>query len=59
MYTHDVEPYPYMEETLELLTQEGHELHLYTGGEKSIQQSKIDRLNLQQYFGGFFGNAFI
>lgn len=51
VYTHEVEPYPYMEETLEQLTQEGHELHLYTGGEPSIQQSKIDRLKLQRYFG--------
>jgi putative hydrolase of the HAD superfamily len=51
VYSHEVEPYPHMEETLALLTKEGHELHLYTGGDWKIQQRKIERLNLQRYFG--------
>jgi putative hydrolase of the HAD superfamily len=50
VYELEVEPYPYMEETLELLTREGHELHLYTGGELTIQQRKIDQMKLQHYF---------
>jgi len=51
VYEQEVEPYPHMEETLKRLAREGHELHLYTGGEKKIQQSKIDRLRLQRFFG--------
>ncbi|TJY44191.1 HAD family hydrolase [Cohnella pontilimi] len=50
VYEQEVEPYPYMEETLEQLRREGHELHLYTGGELAIQQRKIDRLKLERYF---------
>jgi putative hydrolase of the HAD superfamily len=51
VYELEVEPYPYMEETLEQLLSEGHELHLYTGGELTIQQRKIDQMQLQRYFG--------
>jgi putative hydrolase of the HAD superfamily len=50
VYELDVEPYPHMEETLEHLIREGHELHLYTGGETYIQQNKIERLQLRRYF---------
>ncbi|WP_276351358.1 HAD family hydrolase [Cohnella caldifontis] len=51
VYDFEVEPYPHMEETLESLSREGHELHLYTGGEPRIQQNKIDRMRLQRFFG--------
>jgi len=51
VYEREVEPYPHMEETLKQLAGEGHELHLYTGGDRKIQQSKIDRLKLQRFFG--------
>lgn len=51
VYEQEVEPYPHMDETLERLASDGHELHLYTGGEAAIQQNKIDRMNLQRYFG--------
>jgi putative hydrolase of the HAD superfamily len=51
VYELEVEPYPHMEETLEHLVREGHDLHLYTGGELTIQQNKIERLQLQRYFG--------
>jgi putative hydrolase of the HAD superfamily len=51
VYDFEVEPYPHMEDTLQTLVRDGHELHLYTGGEPRIQQNKIDRLRLQRYFG--------
>ncbi len=51
VYEMEVEPYPHMDETLEHLVRAGHELHLYTGGEFSIQQNKVDRLKLRKYFG--------
>lgn len=51
VYELDVEPYPHMEETLEQLREEGHELHLYTGGDPKVQQRKIDRFRLQRFFG--------
>ncbi|SFE58232.1 putative hydrolase of the HAD superfamily [Paenibacillus algorifonticola] len=50
VYEHDTEPYPNMEETLYSLANQGHELHLYTGGEQLIQTRKIDQLNLSKYF---------
>ncbi|WP_270171307.1 HAD family hydrolase [Paenibacillus sp. SYP-B4298] len=46
----ETEPYPYMEETLDILAEQGHTLHLYTGGETLIQQRKIERLALERYF---------
>ena len=51
VYEQEAEPYPHMEETLNQLSREGHELHLYTGGERNIQLNKIERLNLQRFFG--------
>ncbi len=51
VYELDTEPYPHMEETLRDLTEQGHELHLYTGGEPLIQHKKIDRFRLERYFG--------
>lgn len=50
VYDQEIEPYPHMEHTLEELSSAGHELHLYTGGEPLIQQSKIERMGLERYF---------
>ncbi|MCY9529833.1 MULTISPECIES: HAD family hydrolase [Paenibacillus] len=51
VYDMEIEPYPGMVETLELLRDQGHELYLYTGGEPVIQQRKIDQMKLSAYFG--------
>ncbi|CAM3868052.1 HAD family hydrolase [Cohnella lubricantis] len=50
VYDHEVEPYPAMNETLDSLVQDGHQLHLYTGGDIAVQQRKIERMNLERYF---------
>ncbi len=50
VYGHSIEPYPYMEETLRTLTAEGHELHLYTGGDPAIQMRKVKEAGLERYF---------
>lgn len=50
VYEKEVEPYPGMVETLEILQQAGHTLYLYTGGETVIQQRKIDQMKLTSYF---------
>ncbi|AWB46922.1 HAD family hydrolase [Paenibacillus sp. CAA11] len=50
VYEQKVEPYPGMVETLEILSHQGHELFLYTGGENEIQQRKIDQMKLSAYF---------
>ncbi|RCX23570.1 putative hydrolase of the HAD superfamily [Fontibacillus phaseoli] len=50
VYDRKVEPYPGMVETLTLLTSQGHELYLYTGGETVIQQRKIEQMKLADYF---------
>ncbi len=51
VFKHDVEPYPHMENTLCALQNSGHELHLYTGGEPDIQQRKIEKMQLERFFG--------
>lgn len=51
VYEQEAEPYPHMEETLMTLRESGHELHLYTGGERRIQRRKIEKLKLERYFG--------
>ncbi|OUM96662.1 MAG: HAD family hydrolase [Thermobacillus sp. ZCTH02-B1] len=51
VYELEAEPYPHMEETLVRLKEEGHELHLYTGGDPEIQRRKIDRFGLRRFFG--------
>ncbi|MFF2089690.1 HAD family hydrolase [Paenibacillus sp. NPDC058174] len=51
VYEHDTEPYPNMLETLDSLAESGHELHLYTGGEIVIQRRKIEKMQLESYFG--------
>lgn len=50
VYDQEVEPYPGMVETLNVLSEQGHELNLYTGGDDFIQQRKIDRMKLSAYF---------
>ncbi|MDO7904896.1 HAD family hydrolase [Paenibacillus sp. JX-17] len=50
VYEQEIEAYPGMVETLESLTKAGHHLYLYTGGEKAIQQRKIDQMKLSTYF---------
>lgn len=50
VYAHETEPYPYMEDTLQQLEKQGHQLHLYTGGEQHIQLRKIEDLKLMRYF---------
>lgn len=50
VYDHETEPYPNMEATLDKLAGEGHTLHLYTGGEITIQRRKIEQMKLERYF---------
>ncbi|PWK11485.1 HAD family hydrolase [Tumebacillus permanentifrigoris] len=50
VYTKPVELYPHAHETLEVLSKEGHELYLYTGGDLEIQTSKVLRAGLDQIF---------
>lgn len=50
VYEQPIEPYPGMVETLNLLRSQGHDLHLYTGGETVIQQRKIEQMRLADYF---------
>ena len=45
-----VEPIPYMNETLQRLKEEGHELYLHTGGDEANQRRKITQLELTTYF---------
>lgn len=51
VYDIEIEPYPGMVETLNILRDQGHELFLYTGGMPHIQQRKIDQMKLSAYFG--------
>ncbi|URN93907.1 MAG: HAD family hydrolase [Candidatus Pristimantibacillus lignocellulolyticus] len=50
VYGHETEAYPHMEDTLKQLTEQGHQLHLYTGGEQKIQLRKIQDMSLDRYF---------
>jgi putative hydrolase of the HAD superfamily len=45
-----VEPLPYMNETLQQLKDEGHDLYLHTGGDEPNQRRKIAQLELAAYF---------
>jgi putative hydrolase of the HAD superfamily len=45
-----VEPIPYMNETLQKLKDEGHELYLHTGGDEANQRRKITQLELTTFF---------
>lgn len=47
----ELEPYPFMTETLQILSEEGHKLHLYTGGVPEIQYKKVNQLGLEAFFG--------
>lgn len=51
VYEQSVEPYPYMEETLQTLAAAGHRLVLYTGGDETIQRKKVSDAGLERYFG--------
>lgn len=51
VYGHSIEPYPGMKETLIQLEAEGHELHLYTGGDRMIQMRKVTEADLERFFG--------
>ncbi|OXM84451.1 HAD family hydrolase [Paenibacillus rigui] len=50
VYGHSIEPYPQMNETLSELQAQGHELHLYTGGDPAIQMRKVTEAGLDRYF---------
>lgn len=50
VYDQEIEAYPGMVETLDILKQEGHHLFLYTGGDDIIQQRKIEQMKLDTYF---------
>ncbi|OBZ18121.1 HAD family hydrolase [Bacillus sp. FJAT-27264] len=50
VYDQEIEAYPGMVETLDTLKQEGHDLYLYTGGDDTIQQRKIEQMKLDVYF---------
>ncbi len=50
VYEQQYEPYPHALETLDILQQDGHELHLYTGGDVSVQTDKVEQLGLRRYF---------
>lgn len=50
VYDQEIEAYPGMVETLDILKQDGHELYLYTGGDDTIQQRKIEQMKLDVYF---------
>lgn len=51
VYDQEVEAYPGMVETLDALKHDGHDLYLYTGGDDTIQQRKIEQMKLNVYFG--------
>lgn len=51
VYGHSIEPYPHMYETLTELQAQGHELHLYTGGDPAIQMRKVTEAGLERFFG--------
>jgi putative hydrolase of the HAD superfamily len=50
VYDQEIEAYPGMVETLDSLKQDGHDLYLYTGGDDTIQQRKIEQMKLDVYF---------
>lgn len=47
----EIEPYPNVTETLDALSERGHHLFLYTGGDPDIQTAKVTRMGLDAYFG--------
>lgn len=50
VYEQAFEPLPFMEKTLKELASRGHELCLYTGGDESVQRSKVRQLKLERFF---------
>lgn len=51
VYDMEIDPYPGMVDTLEMMREAGHALYLYTGGEPIIQHRKIEQMKLATYFG--------
>jgi putative hydrolase of the HAD superfamily len=45
-----VQPFPYMYKILNRLQKDGHQLHLFTGGDEANQHRKIEQLGLKDYF---------
>ncbi|WP_032123540.1 HAD family hydrolase [Clostridium amazonitimonense] len=49
-YEQELECYPFMKDILNLLSEKGHKLYLYTAGSNTIQKRKIDRVNIGNFF---------
>lgn len=50
VYELQIDPYPNMVKTLEILKNQGHTLYLYTGGVAEVQFRKINQLGLEYFF---------
>ncbi|OGX68489.1 MAG: HAD family hydrolase [Paenibacillus sp. RIFOXYA1_FULL_44_5] len=50
VYQIDAEPYPQMTEALSSLQESGYHLLMYTGGDPTIQKSKIRKVGLERFF---------
>ncbi len=50
VFQRKVKPFPYMYEILDTLQAEGHQLSLFTGGDKINQYRKVTQLGLTDYF---------
>lgn len=50
VYEKEVIAFPHMNETLQKLQEDGHQLCLYTGGDAVIQQKKIEQMELRRFF---------
>lgn len=51
VYESDFELYPDVVETLTKLSDAGHTLALYTGGDETVQRKKVEKVNLSPFFG--------
>lgn len=50
VFQRKVKPFPYMYQILDTLHVDGHQLHLFTGGDEANQNRKITQLGLTNYF---------
>lgn len=50
VYDRQFEPYPDMFETLDYLQSQGHQLHLFTGGDREVQMRKVKQHCLHDFF---------
>ena len=50
VYELQIDPYPNMVETLQILKNQGHTLYMYTGGVTEVQFRKINQLGLEFFF---------